>query len=80
MKVISKEFVFDHSVQNIFKIKNIDCHNIHIYVYIIIFFSIEHNMKGKQGTIDIQVGNPERVHKDKSGHLLIVSFDYNYFY
>lgn len=37
------------------------------------YFSIEHNMKGKQGTIDIQVGNPERVHKDKSGHLLIVS-------
>lgn len=33
---------------------------------------IEHNMKGKQGTIDIQVGNPERIHKDKSGHLLIV--------
>ncbi|KAJ8981685.1 hypothetical protein NQ317_003406 [Molorchus minor] len=34
---------------------------------------IEHNMKGKQGTIDIQVGNPERIHKDKSGHLLIAS-------
>lgn len=33
---------------------------------------IEHNMKGKQGTIDIQLGNPEKIHKDKSGHLLIV--------
>ncbi|XP_045464309.1 unconventional myosin IC [Harmonia axyridis] len=36
--------------------------------------SIEHTMKqGKQGVIDITVGNPERIHKDKSGHLLIVA-------
>ncbi|XP_060520350.1 unconventional myosin IC-like [Cylas formicarius] len=35
--------------------------------------SIEHNMNGKHGTIEIQVGNPERIHKDKSGHLLIVA-------
>ncbi|XP_044757784.1 unconventional myosin IC isoform X2 [Coccinella septempunctata] len=36
--------------------------------------SIEHTMQqGKQGVIDITVGNPERIHKDKSGHLLIVS-------
>lgn len=30
-------------------------------------------MNGKQGIIDVTVGNPERIHKDKSGHLLIVS-------
>lgn len=36
--------------------------------------SIEHSMKqGKRGTIDFTVGNQERVHKDKTGHLLIVS-------
>lgn len=29
--------------------------------------------QGKQGVIDITVGNPERIHKDKSGHLMIVS-------
>ncbi|CAH1179586.1 unnamed protein product [Phaedon cochleariae] len=33
---------------------------------------IEHNMKGKHGTIDIQHGTVPRIHKDKSGHLLIV--------
>nr|CAI5819201.1 unnamed protein product [Callosobruchus analis] len=33
---------------------------------------IEHNMKGKHGTIDIQKGDPPKIHKDKSGHLLIV--------
>lgn len=38
------------------------------------YFRIEHNMKqGKHGVIDVKVGNPERIHKDKSGHLLIVS-------
>ncbi|KAK9881585.1 hypothetical protein WA026_016457 [Henosepilachna vigintioctopunctata] len=36
--------------------------------------SIEHTMKeGKQGIIDITVGKPEKIHKDKSGHLLIVA-------
>ncbi|KAL3275737.1 hypothetical protein HHI36_020482 [Cryptolaemus montrouzieri] len=36
--------------------------------------SIEHTMKrGKQGVIDITLGKPERIHKDKSGHLLIVA-------
>ncbi|XP_066139417.1 unconventional myosin IC [Euwallacea fornicatus] len=35
--------------------------------------TIEHHMNGKNGTIEIQVGTPERIHKDKSGHLLIVS-------
>ncbi|RZC40033.1 Myosin head domain containing protein, partial [Asbolus verrucosus] len=35
--------------------------------------AIEHSMKqGKRGTIEIVVGNPERIHKDKSGHLLII--------
>ncbi|CAH1098535.1 unnamed protein product [Psylliodes chrysocephalus] len=34
--------------------------------------SIEHNMKGKHGTIDIQHGDVPKIHKDKSGHLLIV--------
>lgn len=29
--------------------------------------------QGKHGVIDVTVGNPERIHKDKSGHLLIVS-------
>lgn len=29
-------------------------------------------MNGKQGVIDVTIGNPERIHKDKSGHLLIV--------
>lgn len=39
----------------------------------IFFFRVEHNMKqGKHGTIDLVVGNTERIHKDKSGHLLIV--------
>jgi len=33
---------------------------------------IEHNMKGKQGIIDIQHGDAPTIHKDKSGHLLIV--------
>ncbi|KAG5865167.1 hypothetical protein JTB14_014249 [Gonioctena quinquepunctata] len=33
---------------------------------------IEHNMKGKQGTIDIQKGDISKIHKDKNGHLLIV--------
>uniref|UniRef100_A0A6P7GQK3 Unconventional myosin IC n=1 Tax=Diabrotica virgifera virgifera TaxID=50390 RepID=A0A6P7GQK3_DIAVI len=33
---------------------------------------IEHNMKGKHGTIDIQHGDAPKIHKDKSGHLLIV--------
>lgn len=37
-------------------------------------FRIEHYMKqGKQGIIDVKVGNPESVHKDKTGHLLVVS-------
>ncbi|KAH1011643.1 hypothetical protein HUJ04_000967 [Dendroctonus ponderosae] len=35
--------------------------------------TIEHHMNGKNGTIEIQLGLPERIHKDKSGHLLIVS-------
>lgn len=36
--------------------------------------SIEHTMKtGKQGVIDITVGHPVSIHKDKSGHLLIVA-------
>ncbi|CAG9768110.1 unnamed protein product [Ceutorhynchus assimilis] len=34
--------------------------------------TIEHHMNGKNGTIEIQLGTPERIHKDKSGHLLIV--------
>lgn len=29
--------------------------------------------QGKRGTIDVTVGKPERIHKDKSGHLLIVN-------
>lgn len=29
--------------------------------------------QGKQGIIDVKVGNPESVHKDKTGHLLVVS-------
>jgi myosin-1 len=32
----------------------------------------DHNMKGKQGVIDIQHGDAPAIHKDKSGHLLIV--------
>ncbi|XP_050315844.1 unconventional myosin IC [Anthonomus grandis grandis] len=36
--------------------------------------TIVHHMNGnKNGTIEIQVGKPERIHKDKSGHLLIVA-------
>lgn len=36
--------------------------------------TIEHHMNGKKnGTIEIQLGTPERIHKDKSGHLLIVA-------
>lgn len=31
--------------------------------------------QGKRGTIEITVGEPERIHKDKSGHLMIVRFD-----
>lgn len=40
--------------------------------------SIEHHMKqGKQGVIDITVGNPQSIHKDvKTKHLLIVSTDF----
>ncbi|XP_023026534.2 unconventional myosin 61F [Leptinotarsa decemlineata] len=33
---------------------------------------IDHNMKGKHGTIDIQHGDVPKIHRDKSGHLLIV--------
>lgn len=32
----------------------------------------DHNMKGKHGIIDIQQGDVPAIHKDKSGHLLIV--------
>ncbi|KAF7269721.1 hypothetical protein GWI33_017239 [Rhynchophorus ferrugineus] len=35
--------------------------------------TIQHQMKGKNGTIEIQLGSPESIHKDKSGHLLIVA-------
>lgn len=31
-------------------------------------------MNGKNGTIEIKVGTPERIHKDKNGNLLIVSW------
>ncbi|CAG9863504.1 unnamed protein product [Phyllotreta striolata] len=41
-------------------------------IHIVDKSSFEHNMKGKQGTIDIQHGNEPKIHKDKSGHLLIV--------
>ncbi|XP_030750397.1 unconventional myosin IC isoform X1 [Sitophilus oryzae] len=35
--------------------------------------TIEHHMNGKNGTIEIQLGSPESIHKNKSGHLLIVA-------
>ncbi|KAJ3661535.1 hypothetical protein Zmor_005928 [Zophobas morio] len=34
---------------------------------------IEHSMKGKRGTIDVIIGNSESIHKDKTGHLLIMA-------
>lgn len=30
-------------------------------------------MKGKSGIIDFSVGTPENIHKDKNGHLRVVS-------
>lgn len=44
------------------------------------FFRIEHQMNGKNGTIEIQLGTPERIHKDKSGHLLIVSSSFGLYF
>ncbi|XP_065160823.1 unconventional myosin IC [Atheta coriaria] len=35
--------------------------------------NIEHKMVGKQGIIDVKLGRPESIVKDKSGHLLITA-------